>query len=122
MSRKDPEKRFALAKKLKEGSPLPTSSKAPDTPSDSTARPTAITARSIDLAAMTYIRRGQSLDQARLKIIEQLPPEKVLDFYQNLSRTERYELYDMADEIARTEHMDLVSARRTAIYFHLFAR
>ena len=118
----DPEKRLALAKKLQQGPPPPATVETASNQTDSTNQTIPVSARSVDLEAMQYIREGQSLDQARLTIIENLRPEDVLTFYQELPREERYELYDMADEIARTEHTDLVAARRTAIYFYLFAR
>jgi len=117
----DPGKRYALAKKLRE----PKSSKQQSTPqpvADSTNTPQVISARSIDLAAVKMVRKGKSLDQARLLTIEGLSEQQVLQFYQSLEKKDRYELYDIADEIVASEDTDLVDARRSAIYFYLFTK
>jgi hypothetical protein len=84
--------------------------------------PTAISSRSIDLAAVKLVRKGNSLDQARLLTIDQLTDDQVQDFYRGLAKVDRYELYDIADEISVSEKIDLLKARRAAIYFYLYTR
>jgi hypothetical protein len=81
-----------------------------------------ITSRSIDLAAVKLIRQGKSLDQARLLVIDQFSNEQVLTFYRDLPQQARYKLYDIADEVASSDGVDLIDARRSAIYFYLFTR
>jgi len=39
-----------------------------------------------------------------------------------LDKDARYELYDIADEIVRSDKIELVDARRSAIYFYLFTK
>lgn len=117
----DPRKRYALAKKLKQEKLQPASA-TPKSISGSTEAPEIIDARSIDLLAVKLVREGKSLDQARLLTIESLSDEQVRTFYYNLGKEDRYELYDIADEIVRSENVKLVNARRSAIYFYLFAK
>ncbi|MEA3286537.1 MAG: hypothetical protein U9Q77_04090 [Candidatus Marinimicrobia bacterium] len=116
----DPKRRYALAKRMQEHR---TASLAiPDNVCSDTTIPFRITARSINLAAVKLIRQGKSLDQARLLIIDNLSNEQVLTFYRDLPRIARYHLYDIADEMANTDAVDLMDARRSAIYFHLFTK
>jgi len=115
----DPRKRFALAKKLKQSKYK--GSQAKPEQQKSVAAVDSISARSIDLLAIKLVRQGKSLDQARLLTIEKLDNEQVLSFYRGLSKTERYKLYDIADGIVASEQADLMDARRSAIYFYLFA-
>ena len=115
---KDPDKRYALAKKLQErGSepvPGPISDEKPEIQIET------ISARSIDLAAVDLVREGKSLDQARMMVIDALADDQVLRYYQELPREERYNLYDIADEIMSKEGIDLLNARRSALFFHFY--
>ena len=114
---KDPDRRIALAKKLKE-QPLPPKQK-PEAKAAGIAIEV-INARNIDLAAVELVRQGQTLDQARMNIIDGLGNDQVLDFYQSLDREERYRLYDTADEILIRDGGDLQSARRGALFFYFY--
>ncbi len=117
----DPRKRYALAKRMQNTS----ESEVMNADSATTAKqtiPTAISSRSIDLAAVKLVRKGNSLDQARLLTIDQLTDEQVQNFYRGLAKVDRYELYDIADEISVSEKIDLLKARRAAIYFYLYTR
>ena len=117
----DPGKRYALAKRMQQ--PKVTQKAASQEGTlDSTATPQLVSARSIDLSAVKLVRQGKSLDQARLLTIDKLSDKQVLAFYQDLSKEARYELYDIADEIVRSEKVELVDARRSAIYFYLFTK
>ncbi|MCF7823453.1 MAG: hypothetical protein K9N35_04705 [Candidatus Marinimicrobia bacterium] len=116
----DPKKRYALAKKLKE--PKPRTTLAPTRQKDSSSTIDSVSARSVDLAAVKLIRQGQSLDQARLLTIEKLSDEQVLKFYRGLAKEERYKLYDIADDIVQSEGIEMMNARRSAIYFYLFTK
>jgi len=116
----DPRTRYALAKRLQQ--PATPSGPHSTKSADSSSTLAVISARSIDLAAMPLIRQGKTLDQARLSIIEALSPTQVLAFYQQLPQTARYGLYDLADELASSEQVDLTAARRSAIYYYLYAR
>jgi len=118
---KDPGKRYALAKKMREPK---VTQKATDqgTTVDSTEVLEVISARSIDLSAVKLIREGKALDQARLITIDGLSDDQVLSFYHNLQKADRYELYDIADEIVIVDKIELVDARRSAIYFYLFTK
>ena len=117
----DPGKRYALAKKMQE--PKVTQKTAShDTEADSAETLEVISARSIDLSAVKLIRKGKSLDQARLMTIDGLSDGQVLTFYHNLQKADRYELYDIADEIVIADKIELVDARRSAIYFYLFTK
>lgn len=118
----DPGKRYALAQKMKQ-SKQPAEPASPSKASpDSSQVLQDVSARSIDLAAVKLVRAGKTLDQARLMTIDSLRNEQVFTFYENLNKTERYELYDIADDIVRAEKVDLLQARRSAIYFYLFAK
>lgn len=117
----DPGKRYALAQKMKQ-SRLGPKVEDPESSHDSTDVPQIVTARSIDLAAVKLVREGKSLDQARLLTIDALSNEQVLAFYQALDKADRYKLYDIADEIVSTENIELVDARRSALYFYLFTQ
>ncbi|NQV14364.1 hypothetical protein HQ531_02815 [bacterium] len=117
----DPRKRYALAQKIQEQGTNSKSILKSGTP-DSTSSPETISARSIDLAAVKLVRQGKSLDQARLLTIDKLSTEQVLAFYRGLPKSARYELYDIADEIAESEGITLEKARRSAIYFYLFTK
>lgn len=117
----DPRKRYALAKKIQEPRRIVTTSGNIES-KDTTSIIETVSARSIDLAAVKLVRKGKSLDQARLLIIDQLSSEQVLVFYQGLSKPARYELYDIADEIVMSEGVDLKDARRSAIYFYLYTK
>ncbi len=117
----DPRKRYALAKKMQEPRHIGKASANIEV-SDSTLNIVNVSARSIDLAAVKLVRHGKSLDQARLLIIDQLTTEQVLAFYRGLSKTARYELYDIADEIVMSEAVDLKDARQSAIYFYLYTK
>ncbi len=117
----DPNKRYALAKKIQQASPpnQPGSvKKAQDIPPK--AGP--VSARSIDLAAVNLVRQGKTLDQARLLVIDELSIEQVNTFCHNLPKSDRHDLYDIADDIVAAEGVDLNDARRSAIYFYLFAK
>jgi len=117
----DPGKRFALAKRMQQPK---ASRKMEDQYAtlDSAEVLQVVSARSIDLSAVKLVREGKSLDQARLIAIDSLSDEQVLAFYQDLNKDARYELYDISDEIVRSDKVELVDARRTAIYFYLFAK
>jgi len=118
----DPEKRYALAQRMKQSNqPAEPASPSKASP-DSSQVLQDVSARSIDLAAVKLVRAGKTLDQARLMTIDSLRNEQVFTFYENLNKTERYELYDIADDIVRAEKVDLLQARRSAIYFYLFAK
>lgn len=115
----DPRKRFALAKKMKEEqvaelSPPQEKHESEPAPLDT------ISAQAIDLEAVKLVREGKTLDQARLLVIDKFSETQVLDFYQSRSKEDRYALYDISDNIIRTEGADVTAARRTAIFFHLF--
>jgi len=117
----DPRKRYALAKRMqadRESELVTVEAVAPKNQSGSTA----VSARSIDLSAVKLVRQGNSLDQARLLTIDQLTDDQVQIFYRGLPKVERYELYDIADEISVSEQVELVKARRSAIYFYLYTR
>lgn len=115
----DPNKRFALAKRMKQNqlTKLNPEQNAPNTESSVV---DSISAQAIDLAAVKLVREGKTLDQARLLIIDKLTVPQVLDYYQNQSKEDRYALYDISDNIIREEGSDISAARRTAIYFFLF--
>lgn len=117
----DPGKRYALAKRMQQPKVTQKVS-APKGVPDSTEVLQVISARSIDLASVKLVREGKSLDQARLLTIDALSDGQVLTFYQNLDNNARYELYDIADEIVRSDKIELVDARRSAIYFYLFTK
>lgn len=117
----DPGKRYALAKKMHQPKAPQKVMSQPGAP-DSTLTPEIVTARSIDLSAVKLVRQGKSLDQARLLTIDKLSDNQVLAFYQELNKDARYEMYDIADEIVRSEKVELVDARRSAIYFYLFTK
>lgn len=117
----DPRKRYALARKIQEGGQK-RKLDGLDQVTDSSSTPDNITARSIDLAAVKLVRQGKSLDQARLLTIDELSHKQVLAFYRALEKDSRYELYDIADEIADSEGVGLQDARRSAIYFYLFTK
>jgi len=117
----DPGKRYALAKKI-QNSKMSRAQIGKHEILDSSSTFNIITARSIDLAAVKLVRGGKSLDQARLLTIDELSSDQVLTFYRDLPKTSRYELYDIADEIAISEDMALSDARRSAIYFYLFTK
>ncbi|MCF7825930.1 MAG: hypothetical protein K9N29_04705 [Candidatus Marinimicrobia bacterium] len=117
----DPNKRYALAKKMRQ-TKLDQNTYYQKTNLDSVQAPEVISARSIDLSAIKLVRQGKSLDQARLITIETLSDKQVLTFYQNLDKEDRYELYDIADEIVVSDKVKLVDARRSAIYFYLFTK
>jgi len=117
----NPNRRFALARKLKEPQQAPLTQPV-ETPRDSSNIIARVNVRSIDLAAVKLVRMGKSLDQARLMTIEALEPAQVLAFYRDLERNDRYELYDIADEIVANEGVELAEARRSAIYFYLYTR
>ncbi len=117
----DPRKRYALAKKLQAQS-NPKQKKSAEGIAGAAFVPDKISARSIDLVAVKLVREGKSLDQARLLTIDQLTSAQVLAFYRDLTKESRYELYDIADEIAETEGVELDDARQSAIYFFLFAK
>ena len=117
----DPRKRYALAKKIQEPRKILSTNKVLDD-SDTTLIIETVSARSIDLAAVKLVRKGKSLDQSRLLIVDQLSSDQVLTFYQGLSKPARYELYDIADEIVVSEAVELKDARRSAIYFYLFTK
>mgnify|MGYP006919310220 CR=1 FL=1 len=117
----DPGKRYALAKRMQQA--RVTQKAAPlEGVLDSTAVLEVLTARSIDLSAVKLVRQGKSLDQARLLTIDRLDNKQVLAFYEDLNKEARYELYDIADEIVRSEKVELVDARRSAIYFYLYTK
>lgn len=117
----DPGRRFALAQRMKRPQ-VQNQQVESEAPEDSTITPEKVSARSIDLAAVKLVREGKSLDQARLLTIDSLDDEQVLIFYQDLEKSARYELYDIADEIVASEGVELVDARRSAIYFYLFTK
>ncbi|NQT61396.1 MAG: hypothetical protein HQ556_00420 [Candidatus Marinimicrobia bacterium] len=117
----DPGKRYALAKRMQQPKVVQKVPRPKGEP-DSTEVPQVVTARSIDLASVKLVRKGKSLDQARLLTIDALSNGQVLKFYQNLDKNARYELYDIADEIVRSDKIELVDARRSAIYFFLFTK
>ncbi|MBT3254565.1 MAG: hypothetical protein HN995_13395 [Candidatus Marinimicrobia bacterium] len=117
----DPGKRYALAKRMQQPKLSQKVASPGETP-DSTEALLVVSARSIDLASVKLVREGKSLDQARLLTIDALSDEQVLVFYQNLDKDARYELYDIADEIVRSDKIELVDARRSAIYFYLFTK
>jgi len=117
----DPNKRYALAKKMRQ-TKLNQNTATQKASLDSVRAPEVISARSIDLSAVKLVRQGKSLDQARLITIEALNDKQVLTFYQNLDKEDRYELYDIADEIVLSDQVKLVDARRSAIYFYLFTK
>ncbi len=117
----DPGKRYALAKKMKQPKVAQKTGEAEGVV-DSTEVLEVVSARSIDLAAVKLVREGKTLDQARLLTIDDLSDEQVLAFYKELDKTARYELYDIADEIVSSDHVELVDARRSAIYFYLFTK
>ncbi len=117
----DPRKRYALAKHIQDHR-VAHKSKTSVVAQDISPVEDIVTGRSIDFAAVKLVRQGKSLDQARLLTIEKLSFEQVLTFYRELPKTERYKLYDIADEIAENEDVDLTEARRSAMYFHLFAK
>ena len=117
----DPGKRYALAKRMQQPKLSQKAASPGETP-DSTEALLVVSARSIDLASVKLVREGKSLDQARLLTIDALSDEQVLVFYQNLDKDARYELYDIADEIVRSDKIELVDARRSAIYFYLFTK
>lgn len=118
---KDPDKRYAMAKKIQHPK-VQQQEVSDNTVQDTTAIPEVISARSIDLFAVKLVRQGNTLDQARLLTIDELLDGQVQQFYRNLPKDARYELYDIADEIVATEKVDLVDARRSAIYFYLFTK
>lgn len=117
----DPKKRYALAKRMKENQIKKLNPKKDNPKNEDTVVDT-ISAQSIDLAAVKLVRKGHSLDQARLLIVDKLTNKQVLDFYQGLKRDDRYRLYDIADNIIEAEGSNVTSARRSAIYFYLFAK
>ncbi len=117
----DPRKRYALAKRMQTRRTPGIASEAKET-KDTTADLDAVSARSIDLAAVKLVRQGKSLDQGRLLLIDQLSTEQVLTFYRKLPKEARYELYDIADEISTSDGIELSDARRSAIYFYLFTK
>ncbi len=117
----EPGKRYALAKKMQQPK-LVQKVGASGVAVDSTTIPQLLTARSIDLSAVKLVRDGKSLDQARLITIDALNEKQVLAFYQELKKEARYELYDIADEIVASDKVELVDARRSAIYFYLFTK
>jgi len=114
---KDPGTRHALAKKMRQ-SQSDNLVKSPDTPLDNPQ----ISARSIDLEAVKLIREGKTLDQARLLTIDQFSIEQINEFYRALSKPDRHDLYDIADDIVNTDSVNLTSARRSAIYIFFFTR
>jgi len=117
---KDPDRRYALARKLQEREENPPPGKRVSTPAAKPIHIDNISARSIDLAAVDLVRAGHSLDQARMLIIDDLPDDQVLAFYQNLPRAERYRLYDIADEILAQEGKTMTDARRAALFFYFY--
>ncbi|NQV41980.1 MAG: hypothetical protein HQ506_06455 [Candidatus Marinimicrobia bacterium] len=117
----DPGKRYALAKKMQQPQLIQKAAPHKATP-DSTEVLGVVSVRSIDLSAVKLVRQGKSMDQARLLTIDRLSHKQVLVFYQDLNKEDRYELYDIADEIVRSENVELVDARRSAIYFYLFTQ
>ncbi len=117
----DPRKRYALAKRM-QATREPETVLVDSAVSKKHTISEAISARSIDLAAVKLVRQGNSLDQARLLTIDQLSDDQVLAFYRGLAKVDRYELYDIADEISISEKVDPIKARRSAIYFYLYTR
>ncbi len=118
----DPGKRYALARKIQNPRQRPLPSVDAQVAADTSATVKVVSARSIDLAAVKLVRQGKSLDQARLLTIDELSNEQVSAFYRELPREDRYELYDIADEITLSEDVKLPDARRSALYFYLFAK
>ena len=118
----DPRTRHALARKMQTAArsvsaPHPTSAVEP------VPQTGPVTARYIDLAAVRLIREeGLSLDQARLQVIEALSPEQISSYYAGLSREDRYALYDMIDEAVQTDSLSFDIARKSAIFFQLYAQ
>jgi len=116
----DPKKRYALAKKIQQSSTKDSRKKKVN--KSYSADLDSVSARSIDLAAVKLVRKGKSLDQARLLTIENLDDTQVQNFYRGLVKNERYKLYDIADDIILSEGANMTDARRSAIYFYLFAQ
>ncbi|MCF7808417.1 MAG: hypothetical protein K9M49_04205 [Candidatus Marinimicrobia bacterium] len=117
----DPSKRYALAKRMKEKQIKKLNVSSND-PKVANVVVDTISAQSIDLAAVKLVREGKSLDQARLLIIDQLTVKQVLNFYKSLKRDDRYKLYEIADGIVENDGSEITDARRSAIYFFLFAK
>ena len=117
----DPRKRFALAKRMKEEKIAKTRTATKQAPKGVAALDT-ISTQSIDLEAVKLVREGKTLDQARLLVIDGLTQEQVLNFYRTRSKAERYTLYDISDNIIRTQGAKEADARRSAIYFHLYTK
>ena len=93
----DPKKRYALAKKMKQPKPKKAAKiQRQSEKQDSTKTLDTVSARNIDLAAVKLVRKGKSLDQARLLTIDQLTDDQVLGFYRGLDKNSRYKLYDIA--------------------------
>jgi hypothetical protein len=116
----DPKRRYALAVKMQERKKAaihPTKSVTYKEPSviDS------LSNKSIDLAALSLVRQGMTMDQARLKIIDLIPAEQIVEFYHDLSKEDRYSLYDLADNIIKSEGSEVSEARRTALYFYFYS-
>lgn len=118
----DPGKRYALAQRMKRNEQAQNSIPNEIGVEDTSNVPMVVSSRAIDLSAVKLVRQGKTLDQARLLIIDQLTQHQVLDFYRGLEKQARFELYDIADEIAASENMDLTESRRSAIYFYLFTK
>ncbi len=117
----DPNKRFALAKRMQRVQTV----KLVDSESsleDTSIASETISARSIDLSAVKLVRQGKTLDQARLLVIDKLSKDQVLNFYQTLDKQDRFELYDIADEIVLSEDVEVMEARRSAIYFYFYTQ
>ncbi len=114
---KDPDRRMALARKLKDGS-APRAEPPPGN-HDSLEE---INPRDIDLAAVELIRQGQTLDQARMAVIEDIGSDRLSQFYKDLPREDRYHLYDIADEIMDRKKSDLDAARREALFFFFYVQ
>jgi len=118
----DPRTRIALAKKISASisqATLDTLSQSQVTKQE--LKPVSV--QMIDRAAVPLIRsEGLSLDQARLHIIESLTQEQVLSFYRDLPRSERYKLYDMIDGAMQSDGIEFDLARKSAIFFYLYAQ
>lgn len=117
----DPRTRTALAKKLKSPSKASAHTEVKSIEPEEKALP-AVSARMIDLAAVPLIREeGLSLDQARLQVVEALTLEQVSQYYASLSREDRYKLYDIIDATVQSKTVDFNIARKSAIFFQLYA-
>lgn len=115
---KDPDSKKSLIKKLKAERGLDVKDAEPEPLNRTVLKE--ISRAEIDVASITYVRDGFSLDKARLMVLESLDDDDVIRYYQTLEDKDRYRLYDLMDRLQYENKLPVRQARKTAIYFFLY--